>query len=152
MKTSYDVYIAGSMTGRKVKEVLLERAETKALLSAYDLSYYDPAEDEGLEKLDPNWIISNAFDEPQMKKYVSKDLAAVAKSRAVLNITGDMPSDGSSWEMAFAVFHRFIPVHLVAPQRLSKAKMSFTNILVDGLHETLGEAIFVLNEKLKESK
>lgn len=150
METTYDVYLAGAMTGRKVKDVLFERAEAKALMSAYNLTWYDPADNEGLEDKDGEVLISNAFDEPRMKKYVSKDLAAVAQSKAVLNITGDLASDGTSWEMGFATFHRFIPVHLVAPQRFSGAKMSFTNILVDGIHETLGEAVFVLNEKLKE--
>src|SRR5450755_3519108 len=127
----YDVYIAGAMTHRKIGSVLLERAETKALLSAYGLTYYDPAENEGLEKHeDMNDIISNAFDRPRMEAFVKKDLQAVSQSRSVLNISGDLQSDGTLWEMAFAVFHRFIPVHLVAPQRVSQAKMSFTNILV----------------------
>lgn len=145
-----DIYLAGSMTGRKVSQVLLERAEAKALLSAYGLTWYDPADNEGLEELEGDAIISNAFDLPKMKKFVTKDLAAVANSRAVLNINGDMSSEGALWEMAFAVFHRFVPVHIVAPQRVIQAKMTFTNILVDGLHETLQEAVFALNEVLKE--
>jgi hypothetical protein len=146
----YDIYICLAMTGRKVREVLLDCAETKALLSAYGLSFYCPADDEGLEKLDPESVISNAFDEERMRRYVTKDLAAVGNSRALLNVTGDRQSDGCLWEMAFATFHRFIPVHIVAPQRVTKAKMSFTNILVDRCHETLGEAVFALSEKLKE--
>lgn len=147
----HDIYLAGAMTGRRIRDVLLERAEAKALLSAYGLSWYDPADDEGLEDMDQEAFISNAFDKDRMKKYVSKDLLAVSQSRAVLNLTGDMASDGTAWEQAYAIFHRFIPVHLVAPIRLSGSKMGFTNILVDGLHENLQEAIFALNEKLKES-
>lgn len=145
-----DVYLAGSMTGRKVREVLLERAEAKAILSSYGLTWYDPAGDEGLEKLNPESIISNAFDLDRMTYFVKKDLAAVAECRSVLNITGDMPSEGSTWEMAYAVFYRQIPVILVAPQRVQRAKMSFTNVLVDGLYNTLGEAVEVLSKKLKE--
>jgi hypothetical protein len=147
----YDIYIAGSMTGRKIGQVLLERAETKALLSAYGLTYYDPAENEGLEKHeDMNDIISNAFDLPKMQEFVKKDLSAVANSRAVLNINGDLSSEGALWEMAFATYHRFISVHIVAPQRLSQAKMTFTNVLVTKIHETLQEAVFALAEELKE--
>lgn len=150
---TYDVYLAGSMTGRKIGSVLLERAEAKALLSAYGLTYYDPADGEGLEEHDDmNDVISNAFDFPKMKSFVTKDLAAVSQSRALLNINGDMSSEGALWEMAFAVYHRFIPVLLVAPQRVAQAKMTFTNILVDGLYETLQEAVFALNEKLKEKE
>jgi hypothetical protein len=146
-----DIYLAGSMTGRKVSQVLFERAEAKALLSAYGLTWYDPADGEGLEEMAGDAIISNAFDLPKMKKFVSKDLAAVANSRAVLNINGDMGSEGALWEMAFAVFHRFIPVHIVAPLRVSMSKMTFTNVLVDGLHENLQSAVFAISEKLKET-
>lgn len=147
----YDVYIAGAMTGRKVGDVLAEREQAKVLLSAYGLTHYCPADDEGLEGLPYDTIISNAFDRPKMHKYVTKDLAAVAESRSVLHLNGDMSSDGCSWEMAFAVFHRFIPVFLVSPLRVSGEKMSFTNILVDGMYNNLQEAVFALNETLKES-
>lgn len=150
---TYDVYLAGSMTGRKIGSVLLERAEAKALLSAYGLSVYDPADNEGLEQHeDMNDIISNAFDLPKMTEFVKKDLNAVTHSRAVLNINGDMSSEGALWEMAFATYHRFIPVYLVSPQRVTQAKMTFTNVLVTGMYETLQEAIFALSEKLKEKE
>lgn len=148
---SFDVYIAGSMTGRKVRDVLLERAEAKALLACFYLTYYDPAADEMLELMDPDSVISNAYDASRMAKFVSKDLNAVAHCRAVLNITGDLASEGSDWEMAYAVYHRQLPVHLVAPKRLSGAKMSFTNILVDGLHNTLADAIIAVDRTLKET-
>ena len=150
--STYDVYIAGSMTGRKIQDILFERAETKALLSAYGLSWYDPAEGEGLEEQDSNAVVSNAFDFPKMESFVKKDLAAVAASRSVLNINGDMSSEGALWEMAFATYYRFIPVFLVAPLRVSGAKMTFTNVLATAMYGTLQEAVFALNEKLKESK
>lgn len=147
----YDVYIAGSMTGRKVRDVLFERAEAKALLSVYGLTYYDPAQDEGLEAMDPEAIISNAYDLEKMRTYVKKDLNAVAQSRAVLNISGDLPSEGSSWEMAFAVYSRQIPVFLVAPKRWSGQKMTFTNILVDGIYFSLTDAVVATAKALKEA-
>jgi hypothetical protein len=151
MAHKWDVYIAGSMTNRPVREVLMERAEAKALLACFDLTYYDPAADELLELMDPEAIISNAFDKYRMARFVSKDLNAVSQCRAILNITGDLPSEGSDWEMAFAVYHRQIPVHLVAPLRVSGEKMSFTNILVDGLHNSLAEAIIAVDKALKET-
>lgn len=147
----WDIYLAGSMTGRKVSEVLFERAEAKALLTAYGLSYYDPADGEGLEFMESDAIISNAFDEPRMRSFVKKDLAAVAACKAVLNLTGDKSSDGSSWEMAFAIYHRQIPVHIIAPERLTGAKMGFTNILVDGIHEHLVDAVIAVDKAIKEA-
>lgn len=148
-----DVYIAGSMTGRKIGSVLLERAETKALLSAYGLTYYDPAENEGLElHEDMNDIISNAFDLPKMTEFVKKDLNAVAHSRAVLNINGDLASEGALWEQAFATYHRFIPVVIVAPLRCTGEKMTFTNVLVTKMVPTLQEAVFYISELLKRNE
>lgn len=150
--SQWDVYLAGAMTGRSIGEVLAERNEAKHALLAQGLTWYDPAEDEGLEKLPFNHIISNAFDKPRMSKYVSKDLAAVAECRAVLNITGDLPSDGSLWEMSYAIFYRHIPVVLIAPERASEARMSFTNILVDGIYEDLTTAVKAVKLKIQEER
>lgn len=148
--SQYDVYLAGAMTGRTIKEVLKERQTAKRLLSLAGLTYYDPSHDEGLERQSPNKLISNAFDKRRMKHFVSKDLAAVAQSKYVLNLTGDLPSDGTNWEMAYAIWYRHIPVHIVAPKRHSGFKMSFTNILVDGVHQNLVSAIKAI-QKLKEN-
>jgi hypothetical protein len=150
MESQFDIYLAGSMTGRSVGDVLNERAKAKELLKAASLTWYDPADNEGLDKLDKSAIISNAFDKPKMKAFVSKDLNAVSRCRAVLNITGDLPSEGSTWEMAYATFYRLIPVVLVAPERLKGSKMTFTNILVEGMFNTLEEAICHISTALSE--
>lgn len=148
----FDVYLAGSMTGRKVKEVLEERRRAKNLLSANGLSYYDPAENEGLENMDGESVISNSFNKARMLVYVKKDLAMVADSRCVLNITGDLASEGSCWEMAYATFYRQIPVHIVAEMRISGEKMTFTNILVDGIHSSLTDAVIAVDKDLKRGQ
>src|ERR1700719_1010764 len=129
---TWDIYLAGSMTGRKIKEVLKERQEAKILLQQAGLTWHDPSDDENLDNLDPESTISNAFDLPRMEHFVKKDLNAVSQCGCVLNITGDMASEGSLWEMAYAVYHRQIPVYIVAPARKAQAKMTFTNVLVDG--------------------
>lgn len=149
--SQYDVYIAGAMTGRLVREVLFERRQAKYWLHAAGLTWYDPADNEGLEKRLDSEIISNAFNKRRMKKFVSKDLAAVAESRSILNLTGDLSSDGSTWEMAYAVFYRHIPVHLVAPRRATGELMSFTDVLVDGVHDYLLTAIKAIKKSLKEN-
>jgi len=149
--SQYDVYIAGSMTGRLVGEVLAERRFVRGLLDVAGLTYYDPALGEGLERRNPQSTISNAFDQKRMNSFVKKDLGAVAESRAILNINGDMISDGACWEMAYAVFYRHTPVHIVAPKRYTKEKMGFTNILVDGIHKDLGKAIKAVKKAVKEA-
>lgn len=146
----YDVYIAGSMTGRKVCTVLMERWIACAILEKNDLTYYNPANNEGLEKMKNNSLISNAFDKKRMVQFVKKDLNAVSQCKAVLNISGDLPSEGSTWEMAYAVYHRQIPVHIFAPERKKGAKMTFTNILVDGIHDSLYAAIRAIKKDIKE--
>lgn len=146
----YDVYIAGAMTGRTVESVICERAWAKVYLKYAGLTYYDPAEDEGLQKCSFDAVISTAFNKRRMRRFVSKDLAAVAESRCILNLTGDMHSDGTAWEMSYAVWYRQIPVHLVAPLRNTGEKMGFTNILVDGVHKDLASAIRAIKKSLKE--
>lgn len=146
----YDVYLAGAMTGRKVSDVLKERAEAIQALKAAGLTVYDPAADEELENHDPNSIISTSLDKPQMEWFVKKDLAAVANSRSILNINGDKISDGAIWEMAYAVYHRQIPVFLVAPGRQSERIMGFTNILVDEIHYDVQEAVNALKIRLQK--
>lgn len=148
----WDVYIAGSMTGRQISYVLQERYFVRDLLTLYGLTYYDPAESEGLERCNPFTLISNSYNKKRMKKYVSKDLKAVSECRSILNITGDLPSEGSNWEMAYAVWYRHIPVHLVAPLRVKGSKMTFTNILVDGLHKDLMSAIKAIKRDIKENQ
>jgi len=146
--SQYDVYLAGAMTGRKVSEVLKERYIAHGLLRKAGLTFYCPAADEELEGFKPGHIISTAYNKEKMDWYVKKDLGAVAASRSVLNINGDRMSDGAAWEMAFAVYHRQIPVYIVAPERSVGLKMGFTNILVDGIFPTVEEAVKALKEKL----
>jgi nucleoside 2-deoxyribosyltransferase len=149
MDRTYDVYLAGAMTGRKISEVLKERYKAHGLLRKAGLTFYCPAADEELEGYKPSHIISTAYDKRKMDWFVKKDLAAVAASRSVLNLNGDRISDGAAWEMAFAVYHRQIPVYIVAPERSIGLKMGFTNILVDGIFTTQEEAIKALAKELQ---
>ena len=147
----YDVYLAGAMSGRKLEDVLIERSIAKALLDKVGLTYYDPAADEDLNTVSTDGSINKSFDKKRMEWYVKKDLKAVSSSQCVLNLTGDIMSDGCAWEMAFAVYHRQIPVYLIAPQRILGIKMGFTNILVDGMFTTIEEAIqFLISKKVSE--
>lgn len=137
----YQVYIAGAMGGRRVSEVLAERRWARAWLNVKGLSFYDPAQDEGLDKLHPNCIISLKYSKAKMKRFVNKDLAAVAESKYVLNLTGDRISDGTAWEMAYATFYRLLPVYCVAPKRANGELMGFTNILSTHLFDTIKAAV-----------
>lgn len=147
--TNYDVYVAGAMTGRKVSEVLKERYYAHGLLRKAGLTFYCPAADEELEGYKPDHVISTAYNKSKMVWYVKKDLAAVAASRSVLNLNGDRMSDGAAWEMAFAIYHRQIPVYIVAPERATGLKMGFTNILVDGIFTNAEEAVKALRKELR---
>jgi nucleoside 2-deoxyribosyltransferase len=149
MKNSYDVYLAGAMTGRKVKDVLAERHHAHQVLRDAGLTYYCPAADEGLEILDQDAVISTSYDFDKMKAYVKKDLAAVAASRAVIHLSGDRISDGAIWEMGFAVYHRQIPVILVAPNRQMGKTMGFSNVLADAICYNVEEAVIELKKRLE---
>ena len=147
----YNVYLAGAMSGRNLDEVLREREQAKKLLREQGLTFYDPASDEDLNEVSKKGWINNNFNKSRMEWYVKKDLKAVSQCDCVLNITGDLMSDGCAWEMAFAVYARQLPVYIVAPLRKSRKKMGFTNILVDGIFNTVEEAVCHISNKVLEN-
>jgi hypothetical protein len=147
-----DVYLCGAMTGRPVVYVLKERRLAKELLIQAGLTYYDPAEDEHIEDFKDAHIITTAFDFFTMKSYASKDFKALTQCRSVLNLTGDIQSDGSGWEQAYAVWQRQIPVVIVAPKRFSGELMGFTNIMVDKICPTLPDAIKEISNALHRER
>lgn len=147
--SQYHVYLAGAMGGCFVNDVIETREYAKGLLRKAGLTYYDPAEDEGLVP-QRNSIISLYYSKVKMLRFVEKDLAAVAESRCILNLTGDRVSDGVTWEMAYATFYRQIPVYCVAPQRAKGELMGFTNILSDKLFKDIESAVRFIKKDLQK--
>lgn len=148
----FDIYLAGAMGGRTVHDVWNERCIARICCEKLGLTYYDPAEDEGVYKWPKNQIISTEYSRAKMQKFVSKDLTNVSECRAVLNLTGDRLSDGTAWEMAYAAFYRHIPVYVVSPRRKSGELMGFTNILADKLFKDTYSALKYIKVSLEAEK
>ncbi len=138
--TTTKVYLAGAMGSRPIKDVLSERAAAKAACIENGLSYYDPADSEGLESENPNTDIPINYDVLTMAHFVSKDESALDTCDVLLHLTGDRFSDGSSWEMARAYYKLKIPIVLVSPERFQKRLMGFTNIKANAIFPTVEEA------------
>lgn len=137
----HDVYIGGAMGGRLVSEVLAERMAAKTLLREAGLSYYDPAEDEGLQAMPIHSRISLNYTLAKMEQFVKKDDFNVDHSRIFLNLTGDMKSDGTSWEMGRAFYLNRSPIIMVSPLRAEKQLIQFSNIKALYLARTVAEAV-----------
>lgn len=144
----FDIYVAGSMTGRKISEVLKERQKARELLELNGLTYYDPAVSEGLELLSQNSVISNAFDASSMDFFIKKDFEAVHNSRCLLNLTGDLSSDGTGWEMAEMKRVLKRPVIVIGTNMFSGLRMNFTARCVDRVCPDIHSAIKAVKELL----
>lgn len=140
----YDVYLAGAMHGRPVGEVLAERSRAKFFCDYYGVTYYDPAEDEGLQFLPLSHIIDVKPDMERMEHYVKKDELNLSRCRALLVLTGDRASSGTLWEMGMAFWHLKIPIVAVAP-KMSRGKLvNFTTVKADFIFATQEAAVEVV--------
>lgn len=132
------VYLAGKMGGRLGHEVLHERVYATKVCKDADIEVIDPARN---ENIDPTKPVDLNMDYMTMKAFVAKDENAIRHCDALLVLTGDTPSEGTSWEMGLAHFELHIPVIVVSPRRVKGELMGFTNIKADAIFGTVEEAV-----------
>lgn len=133
----FTVYLAGAMGGRLGQEVLDERAAARKACEDAGLEVIDPAEH---EDIDPLKMVDLRMSLVTMKNFVAKDEFAIRQSNALLVLTGDRVSDGTSWEMGLAHYELHIPVVLVAPKRAASELVGFSNIKADAIFSTVEDA------------
>ena len=134
----FGVYIAGSMHGRLGREIIEERDKAKLVCRLNNLTYYDPAEH---ERVMANKISNLKPDLPLMRRYVSKDDAALDRSKVLLVLTGDKSSAGTGWEMARMHYRNGRPIVLVAPKMYHRLLTNFTTVKAAKVCETVEQAI-----------
>lgn len=144
MQRKYDVYLAGAMHTRPVGEVVAERERARNYCDMYEVTYYDPSLDEGLERLEPGSLIDAKPNIELMQHYVHKDEENLEKCKAILVLTGDKSSAGVGWELAKAYYELGIPIFLVAPKMATGQLVNFTTIKADFICETQEEAVSLL--------
>lgn len=148
MLKRFDVYIAGAMHGRKVRDVLIERARAKDALWHLGISYYDPADDEGLHKRGPESIIDLRPSYTTMTHFVEKDEKHLSQCKNLLVLTGDKSSSGTGWEMAMAHYALKIPIVIVAPKMAAGRLMNFTTVKANVICKTVEDAALQIYEYL----
>lgn len=142
----YDVYLAGAMHKRLGRDVLAERENAKAICRQLGILYYDPAEDELIK---PHLIIDAKPNIKRMKWYVKKDFNNLDRCRAIVVLTGDNSSAGSSWEMARMYFKWKRPIILVAPRMYDKQLTNFSTVLATKVCATQAAAFRYVKRRLK---
>lgn len=152
MKFKWDVYLAGAMHGRRVGDVLMERTLAKAFCKLYGLTYYCPAEDEGLNLLPRDAIIDLKPNLERMKWYVEKDDRHLDQCRVLLVLTGDRASSGTAWEMARMFYKCKRPIILVAPKMDRGELTNFTTIKSERIRPTQELAIHSIHQYLYGGK
>jgi hypothetical protein len=142
------VYLSGKMGGLPVREIVKSRLKARILCEQFGMSYFDPAEREGLYEMPGNQVIDMAIDRKTMADFVKADEAGLDKCSCVLVLTGDTPSDGAWWEMARAYYHLRIPVVMVAPKRVARRIMGFSNVKLSHIFSTIEEAVRAISKSL----
>ncbi len=148
----YDLYIAGAMHGRSVGEVLRERAIAKFFCKAHKLSYYDPAADEGLDKLNKNAIIDSKPNLKLMRHYVKKDDSHLDRCYYLLVLTGDISSSGTAWEMGRTYYKNRRPIILVSPKQHMGSLVNFTTVKATKIYPSIFDAVLAIAKDKKKRK
>lgn len=144
-RTSWDVYIAGSMMGRLGRDVMNERAHARKLCEQLGLSYYDPSLDEAIT---PDEVMDTDPSMRRMRWFVEKDFRHLDRCRALIDLNGDRSSSGKGWECARMVFKHKRPIVLVAPRMCDRSLVNFSTILATKVCATQGEAFRWLKYRL----
>jgi hypothetical protein len=147
------VYLSGKMSNRYVEDVKSERKRATDELSKYGIKAVDPAAAEAaLWGSHKKARISTKFNRRIMTAMVDKDLFLIRRSDALLYLTGDVVSEGSLLEVAFAQQIK-IPVIMVAPERYYERWMGWVNIFVPKDHTFIDikSAVRFINRKYKKT-
>ena len=143
----FKIYLAGSMAGRRTEEVQAERAKAIALFAKQQIFAVDPAASE--QKLldqKKSKKISLTYSEDLMEAFVWHDKWLIRHCDALIVLTGDNPSDGTWREMCYAEIIG-LPVVLVAPRRVKKDLVGWSNICVPDVVSSIEEAALLVKKK-----
>lgn len=139
------VYLAGTLTGRNKKQVLQERKRATVLLQQAGFIVFDPV---SIEKNQIGLKFKSDNNLATMAVYVRKEKNAIENCHALLVLTGDKPSDGTWYEMAFAKYKCKIPVVLVAKLRFQGKLVSWSNVEASAVVPSLAKAVQALKKLL----
>ncbi len=144
----YRIYISGSMSGRVATQVRSERQEAVKLFAKQGIFGVDPgAAETKLWKKGKKSKITFGFPEKIMTAFVGQDKWLIRRCDALLVLTGDTPSDGTWREMCYAEKIE-IPVVMIAPRRVVREMVGWSNIEVPHIVSNLKEAIKFVKSKL----
>lgn len=148
---AFRVYLSGSMAGRSPDQVKAERDHASELFKKAGMMAVDPgAAEKKLWKKGKKARIALKFPRPIIDAFVKEDLWLIRRCDALLVMTGDTPSDGTWWEMAYAEKIE-IPIIMVAPRRAYGELVGWSNIKVKHIVDDLPSAIRLIKKHfLKE--
>ena len=144
----FRVYISGSMSGHVATQVRSERQEAVKKFAKQGIFGVDPgAAETKLWKKGKKSKITFGFPERIMTAFVEQDKWLIRRCDAILVLTGDTPSDGTWREMCYAEIVG-IPVVMIAPRRVAKEMVGWSNIEIPYIVSNLKDAIKLIKSKL----
>lgn len=151
-RTSYRIYLSGSMANRLAEQVRAEREMAVTLFGKAGIYGVDPgASEKKLWKKGKKAKIGLKFPPKIMKAFITADKKLIRLCDALLVMTGDTPSDGTWWEMCYA-YQIGIPIIMIAPKRVAGQMVGWSNFLVDDLVTDLTSAIRLIKRKYVKEK
>ena len=151
-KTSYRVYLSGSMANRLAEQVRSERDLAVKLFGNAGMYGVDPgASEKKLWKKGKKAKIALSFPPKIMQAFIAQDKKLIRLCDALLVMTGDTPSDGTWREMCYAETIG-IPVIMIAPKRVLGQIVGWSNFLVDDLVSDLTSAVRLIKRKYVKEK
>ena len=148
---AFRIYLSGSMAGRSPDQVKAERDHASEQFKKAGMMAVDPgAAEKKLWKKGKKARIALKFPRPIIDAFVKEDLWLIRRCDALLVMTGDTPSDGTWWEMAYAEKIE-IPIVMIAPRRAYGELVGWSNIKVKYIVDDLPSAIRLIKKHfLKE--
>ncbi len=148
---AFRIYLSGGMAGRPPDQVKAEREHATEMFKRAGMMAIDPgAAEKKLWKKGKKARIALKFPRPIIEAFVKEDLWLIRRCDALLVMTGDNPSDGTWWEMAYAE-NIEIPIIMIAPRRANGELVGWSNIKVPHIVDDLPSAIRLIKKKfLKE--
>lgn len=137
------VYLAGGMMGRSKKTVVAQRKRATTLLTQAGFTVFDPVSVEK-EAASTSGIFPRDHSIDTMRDIVQTEKAAIQHCDAMIVLTGDLVSEGSFTEMAYALYACKIPVILVSKLRACGKLVNWGNIEATVVVPSLTQAVKAL--------
>lgn len=138
---SVKAYLAHKMTGRKGIELVAESFLAEAACKRFNVTALDPVVFEGVK---PTEAVITGGDPKALKSLWARDKSMIRDAHVLVDLTGEMKSEGVLHEIGYARYYLWKPVVRVIRGYKGPTISDFED---DGIVGTVYEAMALVQEK-----